>query len=87
MFVVHCHAHGSRVLLDTSRIEALHDTDEGPAIVWQCWCGARGHLVPATGATTPLAAPPRPDHEPGRWQQGAPACEPGEWDPPVSVPA
>ena len=44
MFAVHCHGHGSRVLLDTSRIEAIRNTPGGPVVDWRCWCGARGHL-------------------------------------------
>lgn len=48
MFEVHCHVHGSRVLLDRSRIEALRNTDEGPVIDWHCWCGARGSLIAGT---------------------------------------
>ena len=61
MFTVHCHAHGTRVLLDTSRIEAIHNTPKGPIVDWHCWCGARGHLFPggrsvARRGSTPLVA-------------------------------
>jgi hypothetical protein len=45
MFKVHCHVHESAVLLDWSRIERMYDSDEGPVIDWQCWCGARGRLI------------------------------------------
>lgn len=45
MFAVDCPAHGTRVLLDTSRIEAQRNTRDGPVIDWRCWCGARGRLV------------------------------------------
>jgi hypothetical protein len=45
MFAVHCHVHDSEVLLDWSRVEAVRLTDEGPAIEWRCWCGARGSLI------------------------------------------
>ncbi|HZM29470.1 MAG TPA: hypothetical protein VFB77_03205 [Acidimicrobiales bacterium] len=61
MFTVLCHAHGTRVLLDTSRIEAIHNTEHGPIVSWHCWCGARGHLFPggrsvARRDPTPLVA-------------------------------
>jgi hypothetical protein len=48
MFAVHCHRHGTRVLLDWSRVEGLRDSDEGPVIDWRCWCGARGRLIAGT---------------------------------------
>jgi hypothetical protein len=49
------------VLLDTSRIEAIHNTPGGPIVDWQCWCGARGHLShgvssPRVAGTTPALA-------------------------------
>jgi hypothetical protein len=60
MLTVHCHAHGTRVLLDTSRIEAIHNTPQGPIVDWHCWCGARGHLFPGGRCVarreTPLVA-------------------------------
>ena len=42
MFAIDCHIHESRVLLDWSRVEGVHDGPEGPVLDWQCWCGARG---------------------------------------------
>jgi hypothetical protein len=45
MFKVHCHVHESAVLLDWSRVERMYDSDEGPVVDWQCWCGARGRLI------------------------------------------
>ncbi|HET6952310.1 MAG TPA: hypothetical protein VFI47_18165 [Acidimicrobiales bacterium] len=45
MFKVHCHVHGSDVLLDWSRVEAMRNTAAGPVLDWHCWCGARGSLV------------------------------------------
>ena len=48
MFRVHCHIHGSAVLLDWSRVEGMYDSDEGPVIDWHCWCGARGRLIAGT---------------------------------------
>jgi hypothetical protein len=45
MFAIDCHVHGCRVLVDWSRVEAVHDGPEGPVLDWQCWCGARGRLV------------------------------------------
>ena len=63
MFAVHCHGHNAEVLLDNSRIEAIHNTPGGPVVDWQCWCGARGHLShgvsiprrPETSPALPLA--------------------------------
>ena len=45
MIAIDCHVHGSRVLLDWSRIEGTHDSPEGPVLDWHCWCGARGRLI------------------------------------------
>jgi hypothetical protein len=45
VFAIDCHIHGARVLLDWSRVEAIHDSSEGPVLDWHCWCGARGRLV------------------------------------------
>jgi hypothetical protein len=45
MFEVYCPSHRSRVLLSASRIEAIHNTSEGPILDWHCWCGARGSLA------------------------------------------
>jgi hypothetical protein len=50
MFEVHCTSHGSRVLLDSSRIESVRNTPEGPVLDWRCWCGERGSLVRGTSA-------------------------------------
>jgi hypothetical protein len=56
VFKVYCHRHQSDVLLDTSRIESLHNTPDGPIVDWQCWCGARGSLD-AGGRSRPLDGP------------------------------
>jgi hypothetical protein len=45
MFAIDCHVHGTRVLIDWSRIEGAHDSPEGPVLDWHCWCGARGRLI------------------------------------------
>lgn len=45
MFAIYCHIHESRVLLDSSRIEGMRQSTEGPVLDWRCWCGARGSLV------------------------------------------
>lgn len=45
MFAIHCHIHESRVLLDSSRIEGMRQSAEGPVLDWRCWCGARGSLI------------------------------------------
>jgi hypothetical protein len=56
VFEIYCPGHRSRVLLDTSRIEAIHNTGAGPVVDWRCWCGSRGSLLrraaqtPATDA-------------------------------------
>jgi hypothetical protein len=54
MFEVYCPSHGSRVLLDSSRIVRLRATRRGPVVEWRCWCGARGSLV--RGHDAPPAA-------------------------------
>jgi hypothetical protein len=58
MFTVRCHVHGSTVLLDASRIEAIHNTARGPALDWTCWCGARGHLLPSGRSVPRRGTPP-----------------------------
>ena len=50
MFDVYCPGHRADVLLDASRIEAIHNTVRGPVVVWRCWCGARGALRAGTAA-------------------------------------
>jgi hypothetical protein len=50
MFEVYCPGHRAQVLLDTSRIEAIHNTAAGPVVGWRCWCGARGALRGGTAA-------------------------------------
>jgi hypothetical protein len=45
VFEVYCPGHRSRVLLDMSRVEALHNTGDGPMLDWRCWCGTRGSLL------------------------------------------
>jgi hypothetical protein len=50
MFEIYCPGHRAQVLLDTSRIEAMHNTAEGPQIAWRCWCGTRGSLRGGTAS-------------------------------------
>jgi hypothetical protein len=50
MFDVYCPGHRADVLLDASRIEAIHNTARGPLVAWRCWCGARGALRAGTAA-------------------------------------
>jgi hypothetical protein len=52
MFEVYCPSHGSRVLLSTSRIEAMHNTRDGIVVEWRCWCGEHG-----TTGTPPSSTP------------------------------
>jgi hypothetical protein len=42
MFAVHCPRHRSRVLLDTSAVDALEASPDGVVVHWRCSCGARG---------------------------------------------
>ncbi|HLT69577.1 MAG TPA: hypothetical protein VKZ72_05390 [Acidimicrobiales bacterium] len=68
MFEVHCHEHGSSVLLDMSRVEGIWTSPEGPVLDWQCWCGARGRLVAGTRSEPREAAGPVVEldaHRPG----------------------
>ena len=50
MFEVYCADHRAQVLLDTSRIEAIHNSAKGPVVAWRCWCGARGALLAGTAS-------------------------------------
>jgi DNA-binding CsgD family transcriptional regulator len=50
MFQVFCPKHGSRVLLDASRIEGLYNTTRGPAAVWRCYCGEQGTMLNVSAA-------------------------------------
>ena len=54
MFQVFCPKHGSRVLLDASRIEGLYNTTRGPAAVWRCYCGEQGTML--NGVSRPVMA-------------------------------
>jgi hypothetical protein len=45
VFEIFCPNHRSRVLLTTSRIEALRNTPDGPIVDWRCWCGTRGSMA------------------------------------------
>lgn len=42
MFVVNCPTHGGRVLIWTSQIEAIRNTDRGIEVVYHCTCGHGG---------------------------------------------
>jgi hypothetical protein len=42
MFAVHCPRHGKRVLLTTDDITAVHHTNTGITVAWECFCGERG---------------------------------------------
>jgi hypothetical protein len=46
MFVIHCDAHGSRVLLWPANIERIENGPAGPVLHWRCFCGARGRWSP-----------------------------------------
>jgi hypothetical protein len=50
MFEVYCPGHRAHVLLDASRIEAIHNAVKGPMVAWRCWCGARGALRAGTAS-------------------------------------
>lgn len=54
MFAVHCHVHGSDVLLDWSRVEAVRNTAAGPVLDWRCWCGARGSKIGGRSVPRPF---------------------------------
>jgi hypothetical protein len=53
MFEVYCPGHRSPVLLDISRIEAIHNTADGPVVAWHCWCGTRGSALRGGGTGRP----------------------------------
>lgn len=52
MFSVHCPRHGAEVLLGSTNIEALRNTDAGIVVHWRCRCGARGVQVTGLAATS-----------------------------------
>jgi hypothetical protein len=45
MFEVYCPAHGTHVLLTTSRILVLAPTADGVVVDWRCWCGHHGRSL------------------------------------------
>ena len=45
LFEVYCSGHGTWVLLDVSRIEAIRNTRDGPVADWHCWCGTKGSVL------------------------------------------
>jgi hypothetical protein len=52
MLEVFCASHGCRVVLTTSRIEALRNLEGGDILVeWRCWCGHSGRSL--NGETLP----------------------------------
>jgi hypothetical protein len=50
MFDVHCPVHGSTVLLPTSRIRGMVNTDHGIVVEMECYDGARVTFVTGRGA-------------------------------------
>lgn len=42
MFDVFCDHHGGRVLLGTSRIEQIRNTEDGIDVSFRCYCGTSG---------------------------------------------
>lgn len=55
MFTTTCSHCDSRVLLDTSRIEAVVNHPAGIVVRYRCWCGADGTWSP--GVHPPAATP------------------------------
>jgi hypothetical protein len=60
MFDVYCSGHGTQVLLDSSRIDAIHNTAAGPVVAWRCWCGARGAFRAGTASVPRRRGAPAP---------------------------
>lgn len=42
MFTVHCAQHGSRVLIFSSGVERVRNTEQGIEVDYRCTCGERG---------------------------------------------
>lgn len=42
MFAVHCPGHGSRVLIFSSGVERVRNTERGIEVDYRCTCGWRG---------------------------------------------
>lgn len=58
MFDVFCEHHGSRVLLGTSRIQEIRNTEGGIDVSFRCYCGGQGvwHTGRSHAAARPHAA-------------------------------
>lgn len=50
MFTVHCARHGARVLIFSSGVERVRNTDKGIEVDYRCTCGHRGTWL--TGRTS-----------------------------------
>jgi hypothetical protein len=42
MLSAHCPRHGTNVLVTTSRIDGIDNTERGIVVRWHCTCGQRG---------------------------------------------
>lgn len=56
MFDVFCEHHNSRVLLGTSRIQEIRNTEGGIDVSYRCYCGSEGTW--RTGRRSHAAARP-----------------------------
>lgn len=56
MFSVYCPRHGSEVLLNERKIEALVSSGDGLTVRWVCWCGYRGSHQTGRGRTAMVIA-------------------------------
>lgn len=59
MFAVHCPTHDARVLIWTSGVERVRNTDAGIEVDWRCTCGQRGTWLTGRKARAAQATPPR----------------------------
>lgn len=49
MFSVHCEHLGEEVLVTTSDIRSIRNTDAGILVEYRCWCGRTGVLQTGAG--------------------------------------
>ena len=60
MFAVHCPSHGSRVLIFSSGVERVRNTERGIEVDYRCTCGQRGTWLTGRAARRREQAAQRP---------------------------
>lgn len=55
MLVISCPTHGTRIVVPTTRVRQLRNTDAGILLEVECWCGARVRIRTGRSARLPYA--------------------------------